>query len=89
MKISKKLKKKLEALKNKPDEMIDYSDIEDPDEDWLHSENWKVILPQNKKQIRINLDAEIISFFEKEGKDYQTHINDILKAYVTSHKPIH
>ncbi len=40
-----------------------------------------IVIP-NKRPISIRLDADILEFFQKEGKNYQTRINNVLRAYV-------
>jgi uncharacterized protein (DUF4415 family) len=58
----------------------------DPDD--IHEElDWtKAIkgLPPPKKHINIRLDADVLDWFRKTGKGYQTRINNVLRAYVES-----
>jgi uncharacterized protein (DUF4415 family) len=58
----------------------------DPDD--VHEEpDWtKAIkgLPPPKKHINIRLDADVLDWFRKTGKGYQTRINNVLRAYVES-----
>ena len=32
------------------------------------------------------LDAEVLDWFKKNGRGYQSHINAVLRAYVFAHK---
>jgi len=48
-------------------------------------ENAKMFMPSHKTQVSMRLDDEIIDYFKKEGRGYQSKINAVLKAYVRSH----
>ena len=39
-------------------------------------------LPENKQQITLRLDAEVIRFFKATGKGYQSRMGAVLKSYV-------
>ena len=67
-----------------PDHEIDTSDIPELDEDF-----WKdatVRWPGNKKSISIRLDADVLEFFKKQGKGYQSRINAVLRSYMEHQK---
>lgn len=77
-------KKRLKEIKAMRDEDIDYSDIPETDEAfWKHAE---IIMPEPKQGVYIRLDSDILSWFKKEGKGYQTRINSILRTYYEAHK---
>jgi len=38
-----------------------------------------------KKQLTIRFSPEVVEYFELQGKDWQTKINEILTDYVHSH----
>jgi len=42
-------------------------------------------MPSHKIHVSMRLDDEIIDFFKKSGRGYQSKINAVLKAYVRSH----
>ncbi len=42
--------------------------------------------PQGKRAVSIRLDEDVIDFFKKEGKGYQTRINAVLRAYMNAMK---
>ncbi len=48
------------------------------DIDWAAA---RIVAPENKKMVSLRLDAEVLAFFRKQGKGYQTRINAVLKAY--------
>lgn len=62
---------------------IDYSDIpEIPAGFWAHHR----LDRENKAQITLRLDQEVLDFFKKGGKRYQSRINAVLRAYVDAHR---
>ena len=40
-------------------------------------------MPGPKKQITLRLDPDVLDFFKKQGKGYQTVINSVLRQYMT------
>ena len=59
---------------------LDFSDIPETDEDfWTTAE---VKMPTGKTAISIRLDDDILEFFKKQGKGYQSKINAVLRSYV-------
>ncbi len=40
-----------------------------------------------KRQLTLRLDAELVDFFEAQGKGYQTRINEALRQWVAAHQP--
>lgn len=42
--------------------------------------------PGNKQQITLRLDPDVLKFFKKQGKGYQTTINGVLRRYVDLQK---
>lgn len=72
-------------LKEMPDEAIDYSDIPP-----LTGDGWRrvseLIPAENKQQITLRLDADVIKFFRGTGRRYQSRINAALRDYVNAHK---
>ncbi|MFI4955645.1 MAG: BrnA antitoxin family protein [Gammaproteobacteria bacterium] len=65
------------------DKDIDYSDIPETDEDFW--KDAKIMMPKHKRQITLRIDDDIIEWFQKKGKGYQTKINAILRSYVDAH----
>jgi len=56
----------------------------DPDEaglvfDW---DNATVDMPQPKAVLNMRVDRDILEFFKKKGRGYQTKINAVLRSYV-------
>ena len=45
-------------------------------------DNAKVLLPENKQQITLRLDPEVIRYFKRTGKGYQSRMGAVLRSYV-------
>jgi uncharacterized protein (DUF4415 family) len=43
-----------------------------------------ILWPGPKKQITLRLDPDVLTFFRKQGKGYQSTINAVLRKYVES-----
>jgi uncharacterized protein (DUF4415 family) len=71
---------RVDAMK---DEDIDTSDNPELDADFFRRAVW---WPGPKKQITIRLDPDVLAFFRKQGKRYQTSINAVLRKYVELQK---
>ena len=68
--------KRIDSLR---DEDIDYSDIPKQGADFFAQ---AILWPGPKKQITLRLDPDVLAFFRKSGKGYQTSINAVLRKYV-------
>ncbi|MGB0123139.1 MAG: BrnA antitoxin family protein [Silvibacterium sp.] len=70
------------ALQVRP---IDHSDI--PSQKGMTWTRPGALIPaENKQQITLRLDADLLQFFRKTGKRYQSRINAALREYVNAHK---
>lgn len=65
------------------DEDIDYSDIPPLDSSWVTRIMPHTSLP--KKSTTLRIDAPVLDFYKKQGKGYQSFINDVLKEYAKHH----
>jgi uncharacterized protein (DUF4415 family) len=46
-----------------------------------------MLLPrENKQQITLRVDVDVLSFFKGTGKRYQSRINAALREYVNAHR---
>ena len=76
-------KTRLTTLANLTDEKIDYTDAPYlADAVWVKSADQ---LPHVKKQITLRIDQEVLDFFKKKGKKYQSRMNAVLLSYVKTH----
>ena len=62
------------------DSEVDTSDIPNLDKNFFARA--EIRLPKNKKMVSIRLDEEVLDWFKKQGRGYQTKINEILKMYM-------
>lgn len=74
----KDIMKQLENLEKIEDKAIDYSDSQNMSNvDFSSFEVFK----KEKKQVTLRIDKDVLDFFKKMGKGYQTKINEVLKEY--------
>ncbi len=73
-------KKRLEEIQNISDSAINTSDIPELDERFW--ENAQMVKPITKKAISIRLDSDVLDWFKKQGKGYQSIINTVLRSYI-------
>ncbi|MDP9007458.1 MAG: BrnA antitoxin family protein [Pseudomonadota bacterium] len=87
-KLTARQRKRLATLATIPDSKIDYSDIprQTGDVSWTHP--GALISSENKRQITLRLDSEILDFFKSTGARYQSRINAVLREYVNAHRNV-
>jgi uncharacterized protein (DUF4415 family) len=72
--------KRVDSLR---DSQIDYSDLPELGPEFFgHATRW----PGKKKQITLRLDPDVLSYFRKRGKGYQSTINAVLRKYMELRK---
>lgn len=67
------------------DERVRRGIEEDPDARPTDEEFWKkatIVMPPVKETMTIRLDADLLEWFRRQGKGYQTRINAILRSYM-------
>ena len=73
--------KQLQALRELRDEDIDLSDIpEQTGGGWRRVS--ELVPTENKKQVTLRLDADVVAFFRATGRRYQSRMNAVLADYV-------
>ena len=76
-----------QALRDLGDEAIDYSDI--PPQTgggWRHVS--EQVPAENKQQITLRFDADVIAFFRGTGRRSQSRIDAALREYVNAQKKV-
>jgi len=63
-----------------PDGAIDVSDVPELDEEFFREA--KLRLPKGKQSVSLRLDSDVVDWFKRQEKGYQTKINAVLRAYV-------
>lgn len=79
--LSPEQKAKLRAMK---EEDIDYGDIP-PQSNVGWTRPGALVPSENKQQVTLRLDADVLIFFRKTGKRYQSRINAALREYMNAH----
>jgi len=63
----------------------DDPDTVEADRDWFR--NAMVLRPATDKEpITVRLDSDMMAWFRKQGRGYQTRINAILRSYYEAHR---
>jgi len=79
-----------ERLKRETGKQIRDAVAADPDAAPVVSADWlrqaALLEPQPKKAVSIRLDEDVLDWFKRHGKGYQTRINAVLRAYVQTHR---
>lgn len=65
------------------DQDIDVSDNPELGEQFFREAIW---WPGPKQQITLRLDPDVLAFFRKGGRGYQTTVNAVLRKYVEACK---
>ena len=63
---------------------IDFPDVSELDKDFFSRA--QVRMPKKKKAVSLRLDLDVLDWFKREEKQYQTKINAVLRAYVEAHQ---
>ena len=71
---------RIETMK---DQDVDVSDNPELGEQFFKEAIW---WPGTKQQITLRLDPDVLAFFRKGGRGYQTTINAVLRKYVEARK---
>jgi uncharacterized protein (DUF4415 family) len=81
-KLTKKARARLTAISDKD---IDHTDLPT-----THGVPWKrpgqLIPEENKQQITLRIDADVLAFFKTTGRRYQTRMNEVLRSYMNSQR---
>ncbi len=77
-KLSKAAMHRLTAIQ---DREIDYSDIPPLSDEWFEQAGNRAHVPV-KQPVSLRLDQDIIDYFKRQGRRYQTRINAVLRACV-------
>ncbi len=80
-------KAQLAYLATMPDSEIDFSDIPPSPPDAVWTRPGIPFSAENKRQISLRIDADVLAFFRASGKRYQTRINNVLREYMRAHAP--
>jgi len=69
------------------DEDIDLTDIpEITPEMFAKAIVRRGLKPRTKSQITLRVDSDVLEWYKKQGRGYQTKINLLLRAYMNEHR---
>ena len=71
-------------VESQTDSEIDTSDIPPLDSEFFKTA--KLRMPSKKSSITVRLDSDVLEWFRKQGKGYQTRINAVLRTYMEAHR---
>jgi uncharacterized protein (DUF4415 family) len=75
----------VQALRELRDEDINLSDIpEQTGGGWRRVS--ELVPAENKQQVTLRLDADVIAFFRATGRRYQSRMNAVLRDYVQANR---
>lgn len=83
--LSEDAKARLARLAAMPDSEIDFSDIPRSPADAEWTRPGIPFSTENKRQVTLRLDADVLDFFRHTGTRYQTRINQVLRTYMQAH----
>lgn len=78
------IKSDLKRFDKLKDADIDYSDSPALDDSFF--ERNTIEMPKPKDSITLRVDHNVLEWFKKHGRGYQTKMNAVLKAYVQAHR---
>ena len=79
-------RKRLAAVAALPDSKIDYSDILRQTGKVTWTRPGALVPVENKQQVTLRLDTDVLGFFKDTGKRYQSRINAALREYMNAHR---
>ena len=66
------------------DDEIDTSDSPELGAEFF--KNAKLWVPKNRRPVTLNVENEVLDWFEDQGPEYQYRINAALKIYADAHR---
>lgn len=76
-----------DRLDKMKDEDIDFSDApEITPEMFAKAVVRRGLKPRAKKQVTLRIDSDVLEWYKKQGRGYQTKINLLLRAYMNEHR---
>jgi uncharacterized protein (DUF4415 family) len=72
-------KAELAALAARPEGEIDYADIPPLAEEFWKNAVWGRFYKPTKTSTTVRIDSDVLAWFKRQGKGYQTRINAVLR----------
>ena len=80
-------KTNLEQLDQMTDEMIDTSEIPPLSSDFFATAKWR--MPKPKIKIVVEIEPEIVAWFQAQGNNWEHSMADALRTYAQTHQGKH
>ncbi|MDR1853869.1 MAG: BrnA antitoxin family protein [Azoarcus sp.] len=77
-------KSRLKKLAEMPDDEIDYSDIPPLDDSFWKNAVRNPFYKPTKTRTSFRVDSDVLAWLKKQGKGYQTRMNEILRNAMLS-----
>ena len=77
---------RLKAITTMSDAEIDYSDMPKQTGTAQWTRPGALVPAENKQQVTLRIDADVLDFFKETGKRYQSRINAALREYMAAHR---
>lgn len=77
---------RLTAVAAAADSEIDYSDAPQQRETARWTRPGALVQSENKQQVTLRFEADVLAFFKSTGKRYQCRINTALREYMKAHR---
>jgi uncharacterized protein (DUF4415 family) len=71
------------------EEDIERAAASDPDAPMTTAADWvnaKIVWPEGKEPVTIRIDKDVLNWFRKQGRGYQSRINAVLRSFVEAQK---
>ncbi len=75
------------ALESRSEENIDYSDIPPLTDEFFERATLRI--PADRAHSLVQLDPDVKQWFEAQGEQYKTLINNVLRQYIENNKTQH
>lgn len=66
------------------DDEIDMSDIPELDDQFFA--NAKLRMPEGKSPVLLNIDTDVLEWFQEHGSEFHRLVNNALRDYAQSHR---
>jgi uncharacterized protein (DUF4415 family) len=77
---------RVDAMSEEELEATIAADPDDPAIEPSYWDNVRPVWPRRKEQVTVRLDADMLEWFRKQGRGYQSRINAILRGYYEAHR---
>ena len=77
-------KRRLAKMANVPDEQIDLTEMPELTADFFKNAIRNPFYRPVKQQVTVRLDADVVAWLKKQGRGYQTRLNQVLRSVMVN-----